>query len=177
MDRCFLDQWLSYRISAGNGAFLMYSSVSLLQTFHPSSNRFSANDFCTALVVIADVIFLVYSCSHISEMSCCLHVFCVISLCRSLQVFCRFFAGRLQTFQTFRKLVVTWVCNGLTIWSCTFLMHGFSSLPLQRIFFISAKSLTETARSKVFGVGSVCKHWGQNKLIPRPHLGGHAIAA
>ena len=97
-------------------------------------------------------------------------IFCQAS-CRSLQVFCRFFAGRLQTFQTFRRLVVTWVCNGLTIWSCTFLMHGFSSLPLQRIFFISAKSL---ARSKVFGVGSVCKHWGQNKFIPRPHLGGHA---
>ncbi len=52
-------------------------------------------------------------------------------------------------------------------------MHGliFSSLPLQRFFLISAESL---ARSKVFGVGSVCKHLGQNKFIPRPHLGGHA---
>jgi hypothetical protein len=46
-------------------------------------------------------------------------IFCQAS-CRSLQVFCRFFAGRLQTFQTFRRSVVTSVCNGLTIWSCTF---------------------------------------------------------
>jgi hypothetical protein len=43
-----LDQWLSYRISAGNGAFLLHSSVSLLQTFHPSSNRLSA---CNGLMV------------------------------------------------------------------------------------------------------------------------------
>jgi hypothetical protein len=46
-------------------------------------------------------------------------------------------------------------------------MHGFSSLPLQRFFLISAES---PARSKVFGVGSVCKQGEKQTLASESEL-------
>ena len=61
---------------------------------------------------------------------------------------------------------ISWILADIAAWDALVFWQTSSLQHISRMQL--------NCRSKVFGVGSVCKHLGQNKLIPRPHLGGHA---